>query len=85
MFMTSAAAARERHLWVPIGGRMATRHTLGAGRWPIRRRLVDGRWAIVGGSATHRHSGWFDTLSFAPETGFGWASGAGGRISRVMP
>lgn len=27
----------------------------------------------------------FDTLSFAPRTSFGWASGAGGRISRVMP
>jgi photosystem II stability/assembly factor-like uncharacterized protein len=27
----------------------------------------------------------FDTLSFAPETGFGWAGGAAGRISRVMP
>jgi photosystem II stability/assembly factor-like uncharacterized protein len=27
----------------------------------------------------------FDTLSFAPGTSFGWASGAGGRISRIMP
>lgn len=27
----------------------------------------------------------FDTLSFAPAAGYGWASGAGGRISRIMP
>jgi photosystem II stability/assembly factor-like uncharacterized protein len=64
--------------WLP-----GTRSMLAIGPSGADWSTDDGRsWAAV--ALTGTPAG-FDTLSFAPETGFGWASGAGGRISQVMP
>lgn len=64
--------------WLP-----GTRSVLAVGPSGADWSTDDGRsWAAVPLIGTPAG---FDTLSFAPETGFGWASGAGGRISRVMP
>ena len=64
--------------WLP-----GTRSVLAVGPTGADWSADDGRsWTAV--PLTGTPAG-FDTLSFAPETGYGWASGAGGRISRVMP
>jgi photosystem II stability/assembly factor-like uncharacterized protein len=64
--------------WLP-----GTRSVLAIGPAGADWSTDDGRsWTAV--PLTGTPAG-FDTLSFAPQTSFGWASGAGGRISRVMP
>jgi photosystem II stability/assembly factor-like uncharacterized protein len=64
--------------WLP-----GTRSVLAVGPTGADWSADDGRtWAAV--LLTGTPAG-FDTLSFAPETSFGWASGSAGRISRVMP
>lgn len=62
--------------WVP-----GTRSVLAIGPTGADWSPDDGRtWTAV--PMTGAPAG-FDTLGFAPETEFGWASGAGGRISRL--
>jgi photosystem II stability/assembly factor-like uncharacterized protein len=69
---------RSAAAWLP-----GTRSMLAVGPAGADWSTDDGRsWTAV--PLTGTPAG-FDTLSFAPGTGFGWASGAGGRIARVMP
>jgi photosystem II stability/assembly factor-like uncharacterized protein len=69
---------RSAAAWLP-----GTRSVLAVGPAGADWSTDDGRsWTPV--PLTGTPAG-FDTLSFAPQTSFGWASGAGGRISRVMP
>lgn len=64
--------------WLP-----GTRSMLAIGPSGADWSTDDGRsWTAVALSGTLAG---FDTLSFAPATSFGWASGAGGRIARVLP
>ena len=64
--------------WLP-----GTRSVLAVGPAGADWSIDDGRsWTSV--TLTGTPAG-FDTLSFAPQTSLGWASGAGGRISRILP
>lgn len=64
--------------WLP-----GTRAVLAVGPAGADWSIDDGRaWTPVPLAGTPAG---FDTLSFAPGTSHGWAGGAGGRISRVMP
>lgn len=64
--------------WLP-----GTRSVLASGPAGADWSTNDGRsWTAVPLAGTPAG---FDSLSFAPANSVGWASGAGGRISRVMP
>lgn len=73
---TGITGFRSVAAWVP-----GTRSMLAIGPAGADWSADDGRsWMAV--RLTGTPAG-FDTLSFAPDTEFGWASGAGGRISRL--